>query len=404
MSAGVSKTVERVVRGQLCTGCGLCAGVSAGAIRMRDVEPGFIRPEQIAPVSGEVEAVIAASCPGARVASWPASSDPYWGPLLGTYVGHATDQRIRFKASSGGALSALLIHALRSGAVDRVVQIMPDPSQPTGNVTVISTTEAEVLARAGSRYAPSSPLESIDAILADGGKAAFVGKPCDVSALRGLGGRDPRVAATIPLSLAFFCAGVPSRRGADRVLAALDVDRRDLTAFRYRGEGWPGRAVATLRSGETRDMSYDDSWGGFLADEVQFRCKICPDGVGGVADIACGDAWYGDERGYPRFDEQDGRSLVIARTPMGQALLADALKAGALVVEPLDPSEIDMMQQGQTQRKRNALYRHAALAVTLQPRPQLKQLKVLEAAKRARISEAARNFLGTIRRIVVRRR
>jgi coenzyme F420 hydrogenase subunit beta len=338
------------------------------------------------------------------VAPWPAEADPYWGPMLSVHVGHATDPRTRFRASSGGALSALLMHALRSGRVDRVVQIMPDPDQPTGNVTVISTTEAEILERAGSRYAPSSPLESIEAVLSDGGKAAFVGKPCDVSALRGLAGRDSRVVETIPLSLAFFCAGVPSRRGADRVLAALNVDRRDLSAFRYRGEGWPGRAVATLRNGETRDMSYDDSWGGFLADEVQFRCKICPDGVGGVADLACADAWYGDERGYPQFEEQDGRSLIIARTAQGQALLDDALAASALVVEPVDPAQIDLMQPGQTQRKRNALYRNAALAVTLQPRPQMKRLKVVEAAKRARISEATRNFLGTIRRIVVRRR
>ena len=55
-------------------------------------------------------------------------------------------------------------------------------------------------------------------------------------------------------------------------------------------------------------MSYADSWGAHLSKHVQFRCKICPDAVGGVADIACADAWYGGDSGYPQFDEAAGRS------------------------------------------------------------------------------------------------
>jgi coenzyme F420 hydrogenase subunit beta len=37
-------------------------------------------------------------------------------------------------------------------------------------------------------------------------------------------------------------------------------------------------------------MSYADSWGGILSRHVQFRCKICPDGTGGFADVVCADA------------------------------------------------------------------------------------------------------------------
>ena len=51
-------------------------------------------------------------------------------------------------------------------------------------------------------------------------------------------------------------------------------------------------------------MSYAQSWGEILTKHVQFRCKVCPDGSGGFADVACADAWYGDERGYPSFEEE----------------------------------------------------------------------------------------------------
>ena len=86
------------------------------------------------------------------------------------------------------------------------------------------------------------------------------------------------------------------------------------------------------------------------------------------------------------------------------ALVAEAVENGALELEPLDVGEIELMQVGQSQRKRMILARTAAMAVTLRPRPRMKGLLIREAARRARISEAARNFLGTIRRIVIRKR
>ena len=115
----------------------------------------------------------------------------------------------------------------------------------------------------------------------------------------------------------------------------LGVEPADLTAFRYRGNGWPGRATATARDGRVAHMSYEESWGGYLSKEVQFRCKICPDAVGGVADIACADAWYGGETGYPTFEELDGRSLIMSRTARGQTVLDNAVADKAVAMEPL---------------------------------------------------------------------
>ncbi len=57
-------------------------------------------------------------------------SAPVWGPWFQTLTGHAVDGDVRHQASSGGALSALLIHALATGVVDRVLHVVADPERP----------------------------------------------------------------------------------------------------------------------------------------------------------------------------------------------------------------------------------------------------------------------------------
>lgn len=401
-----SPTVARVVRGELCSGCGLCAGVSGGTIRLGMVAPGYARPHQEGPISRDAEAKIAAACPGARVAPWAEEPepDPYWGPIRNLYTGHAADPAVRHAGSSGGALAALAIEILDMGAAEAILHVHADPDRPTGNVIRLSRTPAEIIEGTGSRYAASSPLAQIDEMLDGGERFAFIGKPCDVSALRLLGDHDPRVKARVPFMLSFFCGGIPSSAGANRIIGAMGLEHERVSAFRYRGNGWPGRAVASTVDGEVRDMSYEESWGGFLSKEVQFRCKICPDAVGGVADIAAADAWYGGESGYPQFDEQPGRSLIVTRTAEGDELLNRAVARERIKVETLPLREIDLMQPSQARRKRLVAARLAACAATGQPRPVTRGLSVLRAASKAGLAETGRNFLGTIRRIVIGRR
>lgn len=396
-----SPTITNVLAGDLCSGCGLCAGISAGAVRMRMQAPGFARPEQLRPIPLGTEARIAGSCPGRVVAPWrPAPQrHAFWGPWRETLTGAATDPAVRYAGASGGALSALLIHALERGLVDRVLHIEADPAQPTGNRIRWSRTRAEVLAGAGSRYAPSSPLATIDEALGEGGQFAFVGKPCDVSALRQLARYDPRVAAHVPIILSFFCGGMPSAAGAREVIRAMALDPYSVTEFRYRGQGWPGMTVARTADGGEAEMSYADSWGAHLSKSVQFRCKICPDAVGGAADIACADAWYGDANGYPLFEEQDGRSLIMTRTPAGEALLRSAQGAGAIETAPLAIAEVERMQPAQAQRKRMIAARTAGVRAALRPVPRMRGLDVARAARSGTIYDTAHNLLGTMRRV-----
>jgi coenzyme F420 hydrogenase subunit beta len=399
LAAG-SITADRVVRAGLCSGCGLCAALAGG--EMQVVPPGYNRPRSAPMVDPATERLIAAACPGSVVAPWQAAADvhPLWGPYHQVLTGHSTDEAVRHQASSGGALTALLLFALETKRIDRVVQVVADPGQPTRNIVINSRTRDEIVHASGSRYAASSPLEHLFRTMPLEGRSAFVGKPCDASALRLLCGSDDSLNDRVPIVLSFFCAGVPSKKGVTHILREMGIDESELETFRFRGLGWPGQARAKTRDGRVAEMSYERSWGEYLSKDVQFRCKICPDAVGGVADVACGDAWYGGENGYPTFEEEQGRSLIITRTTTGEELVNAARSAGYLEASPLPVENIRLMQPSQAHRKSVVGYRIAALRTAMRSVPVVAGLEVRRAARMAPFRLKVRNFLGTLWRVV----
>ena len=396
-----SSSLARVARGDLCAGCGACAALAPGKVAMATSAEGFLRPVQQAPLTAAEEAAIARACPGLgqEVVAAGRIDDPLWGPYLDMHTGHATDPGIRFAGSSGGALSMLLLHLIETGTVDAVIQTAAAPDLAIGNATVLSTGRAGILAAAGSRYAPSAPLAGLRDHLLPGRRLAFVGKPCDVAALRAMTAQDPDLARAIPVMLSFFCAGVPSLAGGRAVLAALGTDLAETRAFRYRGNGWPGQATATLTDGSTRTMSYHDSWGRILSRHVQARCKICADGTGTAADLVCADAWESDAEGYPLFEEQEGTSLIVARSEAGRAILAAAVAAGRIAIQPFDPAALTAIQPGQRDRRRGLAARLAALRLAGRPVPDYRGLQIWGAARQAGLRANLKNFVGMLRRL-----
>lgn len=400
--------IETIKANGLCSGCGLCAGIGDVAeptIVMRNSADGYRRPDAIGPVGAHQAQLIDAVCPGANIrhqtSSFEAEYHPVWGPLIKARLGWSSHAELRQNASSGGGLSAILTHLLASGEVNYVVQTSVSPGSPVRNALAISTGLDDVFHAAGSRYAPSSPLEDIAARLNAPGRFAFVGKPCDVAGLRQLARHDPRVNEKVPYMLAFMCAGVPSYRGTSALLAEMGVeDEAEVTAFRYRGDGWPGFATARLRDGRSFKMDYDTSWGSILNRHLQFRCKICPDGVGEFADIVCADGWHCDEAGNPLFDEQDGRSIVLTRTQKGEALVTSAKDAGHLITEPVPLDAITHMQPFQAKRKGMVLPRLAAMVLAGQKRPRFEGLELASNSRSFGLKESLRSFLGTLRRLI----
>lgn len=391
-------SVEEVVRSNLCLGCGACANLPG--VEMELNERGFARPSRPQVAQSAPQPNLEAICSGYSVEQDAAgrSYDDVWGPILDIWTGNSTDAEVRYRGSSGGVLSQIAIYLLESMTVDFVVHTRADPDEPLGNVTRPSINRQEILGGAGSRYAPSSPLANLNAYLETGKRFAFIGKPCDVVALRRMARIDPRIDAQVPCMLSFFCAGVPSRFGALAVLKKLEVEAAEVSKFEFRGRGWPGLTRATRFDGSEATMDYNNSWSKVLSRNLQFRCKICPDGTGEFADIVCADAWYGKD-GYPDFEERDGRSLVIVRTERGRAVLAELAQKALVELESLDVGEIELMQPYQRDRKRVVLARLGALVVGRRKLPNYRKLRLSALAWRSNPYWLLKNALGTFRRL-----
>jgi coenzyme F420 hydrogenase subunit beta len=264
-----------------------------------------------------------------------------------------------------------------------------------------SRNREDVLNCAGSLYLPTAPLVGVlDSLRDSGERMVFVGKPCDVAALRALLKVYPQVADRVVATISFFCAGVPSQSATLDLLARLGVRREETTRFRYRGCGWPGRATATDANGQEHSLSYSDSWGQILSKHLQFRCKICPDGIGEFADIVCGDAWKTID-GYPDFDEKPGFSLILARTPRGAALLQGAQQAGFLEGADFDLSTLGEVQPFQKARRQGVAPRLLAMRLLGKPTPRFSGFHLAENARQAGAKRFALGVLGMSRRLLL---
>ncbi len=343
------RDIRDVAEGRLCSGCGTCAAVAPSAVRMVDDLNAGRRPVQTASADDpEVQAALRA-CPGASLAhgSPPAGAERSlladWGPVLELWEGWAADPEIRFAGSSGGVATALALHMVTSGASSAVLHTAARTDAPLLNETVLSTTRDELLARAGSRYAPASPADGLAHAEADGAAVVFIGKPCDVAGAHKARADRPALDAGLALTIAVFCAGTPTTQGTVDMVKAMGFERpEDVRSVRYRGNGWPGHARAEgVRDGlpHEAELTYAESWGSILQKHRQWRCHLCLDHTGEFADIAVGDPWYREVAA-----DDPGRSLVVVRTERGRATLAAAIAAGALLLERVDPSILPASQ------------------------------------------------------------
>jgi coenzyme F420 hydrogenase subunit beta len=209
--------------------------------------------------------------------------------------------------------------------------------------------------------------------------------------------KRPALNRNLGLVLTFFCAGTPSTKGTLNLIKSLDVSPEKVASVHYRGEGWPGRFRVMSGNGDgEKSFSYMKSWSR-LSHDRPFRCHLCPDGLGRVADIACGDAWE-------RFsDGQDsGRSVAVVRTRKGQEILHRAMAANYVDLEPVGITAVPAGQPSQINRNREVFGRLLAMRLLMVPTPRFTGFSLFRSWMQLPFLGKIKTILGTTRRLVLR--
>jgi coenzyme F420 hydrogenase subunit beta len=376
-------TIEWVVRRQLCTGCGTCAGICPrDAIHMIiDRRRGNYVPDIQADRCNRC-GLCYQVCPGRGVdfdglggILFPqACEEVALGRYLGCYSGHANDADVRYNSASGGLVTALLIFALEEGLIDGALVTQMVPDRPLEPLPFIARTKEQIVAAAGSKYCPVAANAALREILDSKGKFAVVGLPCHVQGLRkaercieGLTEKIRyRIAVTCSLDYSFF--------GTERFLQSIDVLPSAVQTLEYRGRGWPGSMLVRLNDGTETTIPLEQYFSALRPFSLR-RCTLCSDMLGELSDLSCGDAWI------PQIVKADklGTSFAITRTPEAEELLEAAAFREIVELSECGPKELSASQGHAIFKKRKLVARMRLFRLTRQSVPKYRQ-KLLKLA------------------------
>ena len=359
--------LKDIVKNGLCIGCGLCQSISGKDYIEISMSPkGRLEPKEIQEISSETFNKILNVCPGVIVEGLPkenvdikAKHHLLWGYYLELFYAWSTDKKIRFESSTGGLLNGLSHYLLESKKVSFILHTATNPEKPMRSVSKFSFSKDDLLnSNSCSRYGPASPLDRFHEALNLKQSFAFVGKPCDISAIRQLSKSDERVNKFCKYLLTLVCGGSTEFTKSQDFIESFKVKEDELSIFRYRGFGNPGKMFIKTNDGREFDKEYNSFWGEESTWRVHFRCKICPDAIGESSDIAALDTWRG---GSPK-GEDEGFNATIVRTKKGLQLLNDAIKAGYIEKgDDLVIDDINDFQPHQVNKKISVYARHKGM-------------------------------------------
>lgn len=390
------KQIEWICKRKACLGCGLCVD-ERSRYKMELFNDGYFHPSKKAIIDPNFKEY----CPGFgiyQIKKKKTKKEILYGPIVSPVVcGHATNRMINYQASSGGVITTLCIHLLKNGLVDGILQVRQSHKDPTLTEPHLSTTIEEVEECMGSRYAPCSLFEHLHEYISTGKRLAVVGKPCDISALKKYMFVYPQKTYNILYTFSIMCMGLPSHTATLEMVDYLGVEYNNIRNLRYRGFGWPGKAMVESKDGTKKECTYIQSWGAILGRDTLFRCKLCPNGFGESADITCGDAWY-CKNGKPSFNSDEaGRSFIFIRSDKGKEIVEKAIGEGSIIVEPYDLNEMPLIQKSQYQRKVNIPIRYVLYKILVNPKFRLKGFMLFSLCKIAGFKSLiidGRGFLG----------
>ena len=354
------KTIEEVVKNNLCTGCATCVSLcpSSAIDLIKEDSKGIYLPQLNEEKCNQCGTCFDV-CPGHSVNFKDLNlaifgqepKDILLGNYLNCYIGHATDYDIRYNSASGGLVTALLIFALEEGIIDGALVTRMKKDNPLEPEPFIARTREEIIEASKSKYCPVPANVALKKILEseEAERFAVVGLPCHVHGIKKAEQINKKLKEKIVLHIGIFCGGMPNFMGTEFLLRQLKLQSKDIVMLNYRGEGWAGKMSLKLRNNETKIIPYPAYWDGFGSFFYPFRCTLCSDWTSELSDISFGDAWL------PEIVERDkiGTSLIITRNEESNSVLQQMISQNKIKLNGITRNKVAISQGGISWKKRD---------------------------------------------------
>jgi len=341
--------IKEIPKRGLCMGCGTCvAACQSLAIEIIKNEIKGIYVPQIDESLCTLCGLCLEICPGYSVdyeqlnqKIFGKQPNNIWlGNYINTYIGHAKEYQLRYSASSGGLITALLTYALRKKIIDGVLLTRMDHFQPCEPEIVIAETDRDIISAMGSKMCPVPANVGLRDIAGKLGNFAFVGLPCHIHGLRKLEIYRQDIKKKIIFRFGLMCSKTPTFLGTEYFLKKKGIKKEDVKKISYRGKGWLGYITVLLKNGAEKEFSrvptkFFDKFNylsSFHYDFCHPRCLLCCDHNCEFSDVS-----FGDPR-LPELlkKEKMGKSLVVTRTQVGEDIIQQAFADDEIDIAPID--------------------------------------------------------------------
>jgi len=320
---------KAIVETGKCVGCGTCVLVCPfNCLEYADEKPNLIKECKVC-------GICAQTCPQYEfslstvenfVFGRERKSEEAFGVYRKLVLASANDSQILNVCQDGGAVTALLLYALKSGFIDGAIVAKSEREKPFYPRPTLAATAEEILRSAGTKYFYSPNILAIaKAIEQKKGSVAFVGTPCQIRAVRKmqLAGLKKYV-APLKLLIGLACSECFTYEGLmeNHIRKKLGIDPNSIRKINIKG-----KMLVNLDSGTVAIP---------LAEAKQYArksCHFCEDFSSELADISVGGLGL------------EGWTFAVIRTEKGEELFTRAEKAGAITTKDasLEPNALNLL-------------------------------------------------------------
>ena len=283
--------------------------------------------------------------------------DKYLGAHVACRKGYAQDEGIRENAASGGMVTALLCHLLKTGQIDGAwVTKTKVEDGVLGYDTFIAVTEEEIKGASSSIYMNIPLLKHVDIVRNFDGKVAVVMTPCMLHGLEKLMEKDAGLREKIVLKLGLYCSGNHSDKATLLSLEQSKVSLDGAKRLYYRRGHWRGLSSVVYKDGSEKTFSYSKTICAYKNAYFfeKGSCMTCQDHFALAADISFGDIWLKEMKGNPIK-----HTSCVIRNEKAWNMYRSAVEAGA--IQDSHISDRDMVRS----QKRALVFKYTCAAAKL---------------------------------------